>query len=107
VSRDQAAALEVRDRWDGGTVTVTVTGEIDVSTAGVFSARLAEAAGRHPERLVIDMAGVGFLDSAGLSCLVRVRRLLPEHCPVIVRSAQRRVRQVFDLTGLSTVYEFE
>lgn len=86
---------------------MTVTGEIDVGTADLFSARLAEVAGRHPERLVIDMAGVGFMDSAGLSCLVRVRRLLPKDCQVIVRSAQRRVRQVFDLTGLSTAYEFE
>jgi anti-anti-sigma factor len=97
----------VRDRWDGAEVTMTVRGEIDLGTAGVLSARLAEAAGRSPSRLVVDMAGVGFMDSAGLHCFVRVRRVLPANCPLILRSAQRHVRQVFELTGLGTVYDFE
>ncbi len=101
----EAPALEVRDRWDGAEVTMTVRGEIDLSTAEVLSERLAEATGRNPSRLVVDMAGVGFMDSAGLHCFVR--RVLPASCPLILRSAQRHVRQVFELTGLGTVYDFE
>jgi anti-anti-sigma factor len=107
VAADQAPALTVCDRWDDGAATVTVRGEIDAATSGVFLERLSEVVRGNPRRLVIDMAGVGFMDSAGLQAFMRVRGQVPERCPIIVRSAPPRVRQVFDVTGLSTVFGFE
>jgi anti-anti-sigma factor len=107
VVSDHAAVLTVRDRWDGAEVTVTVQGEIDVTTAAVLSGHLGDVVARNPQRLVIDLAGVGFLDSAGLNVFAWVRRQLPEDCPVIVRSAQPRLRQVFEITGLSVAFAFE
>lgn len=101
------AALTVRDRWDGAEATVTVQGEIDVTTAAVLSGHLGEVAAGNPQRLVIDLAGVGFLDSAGLQAFAQLRRELPEGCPIIVRSARPRLRQVFAITGLSAAFVFE
>src|SRR5215510_2930390 len=92
VASDHAPALTVRDRWDGAEATVTVQGEIDVTTAAALSGHWDEVAARNPQRLVIDLAGVGFLDSAGLQAFAQVRRKLPEDCPVIIRSAQPRLR---------------
>jgi len=106
MASDHAAALTVRDRWNGAEATVTVQGEIDATTAAALSGQLDEVAARNPQRLVIDLAGVGFLDSAGLQAFVRVRRQLPENCPVIIRSAQPRLRQVFEITGLSAAFAF-
>jgi stage II sporulation protein AA (anti-sigma F factor antagonist) len=97
----------VRDQWENGAATVAVEGEIDFGTVGVFSARLADVVSRNPKRLVIDMTEVGFLDSSGLHAFVRVRKDLPEHCPVILRAPQCHVRQVFDITGLSPAFIFE
>jgi len=107
VASDHAPALTVRDRWDGAEATVTVQGEIDVTTAAALSGHLGAVAARNPQRLVIDLAGAGFLDSAGLQAFAQVRRKLPEDCPVIVRSAQPRLRQVFEITGLGTAFVFE
>jgi anti-anti-sigma factor len=107
VVSDQASGLTVRDRWDGAEATVTVRGEIDTTTAAALSGRLGEVAARNPQRLVIDLAGVGFLDSAGLQVFAWVRRELPEDCPIIVRSARPRLRQVFQITGLGTAFVFE
>ena len=103
---DQAAELIIRDCWDSFEATVTVHGEVDVTTAAVLSGHLDGVTARSPRRLVIDLAGVGFLDSAGLQAFVRVRRQLPENCPVIIRSAQPRLRQVFEITGLSAAFAF-
>jgi anti-anti-sigma factor len=86
---------------------VTVRGEIDAATASTFCPRLADVAGGSPRRVVIDLAGVGFLDSAGLRAFVRLRKALPGHCPVILRSPHPRTRQVFELTGLGTAFEFQ
>lgn len=107
MASDQAPPLRAWDCWDGGEATVTVQGEIDASTAAVLSELLGEVAARNPRRLVIDLAGAGFIDSAGLRAFVRVRRELPPGCPVVVRSAQPRLRQVFKMTGLSTAFTFE
>jgi len=107
MASDHAAALTVRDRWNGAEVTVTVQGEIDATAAAALSGQLDEVAARNPQRLVIDLAGVGFLDSAGLQAFAHVRGKLPERCAVIIRSAQPRLRQVFEITGLSTAFVFE
>jgi anti-sigma B factor antagonist len=107
VASDHGAALTVCDRWDGTEATVTVQGELDVTAAAALSGHLGAVAARNPRRLVIDLAGVGFLDSAGLQAFARVRRELPEGCPVVIRSAQLRLRQVFEITGLSTAFVFE
>ena len=107
MASDQASALTVRDRWDGAEVTVIVEGEIDVTTAAALSAQLGGVVARNPQRLVIDLAGVGFLDSAGLQAFAQLRRELPEDCPVIIRFARRRLRQVFAITGLGTAFVFE
>ena len=103
----EAPALTVSDQWDGGTATVTVSGELDAATADTFQGHLSAVASHGPSRLVIDLAGVGFVDSAGLRAFVRLRKALPVDCPVTIRSPHRRVQQVFELAGLGTVFEFE
>jgi anti-sigma B factor antagonist len=103
----QASPLTICDQWDDDVATVTVHGEIDLSTVDAFAARLSEIARQNPQRLVIDLTGVGFLDSSGLHAFVRVRRELPEGCPIILRRPQRQVREVFEVTGLSQVFVFE
>lgn len=102
-----APELTVRDQWDHGVATVVVHGEIDLGTVDAFSVSLGEIARRNPQRLVIDLTGVAFLDAAGLHAFVRVRKDLPEQCRIVLRSPRRQVRQVFEITGLSTVFTFE
>jgi anti-sigma B factor antagonist len=107
LTAEQAPGLAIRHSWDGGVATVTVEGEIDASTVGALSACLGDVARQHPRRLVIDLARVSFIDSAGLAGFARMRKALPADCPVVICSAQRRVRQVFNLTGLASVFSFE
>ena len=56
---------------------------------------------------MIDLAGVSFIDSSGLGGFVRIRKALPPGCPVVIRSPQRRIRQLFKITGLDSVIAFE
>jgi anti-sigma B factor antagonist len=87
--------------------TVTVHGEIDLSTVGTFSRLLDDVARNNPRQLVINLTGVDFLDSTGLHAFVRVRKELPEDCPIILRSPPQQIRRVFEITGLSPVFIFE
>ncbi|MFC5288736.1 STAS domain-containing protein [Actinokineospora guangxiensis] len=58
---------------DGDTVVVTVDGELDLATAGVFEAHLTEALATGRARIVVDLTGVSFLGVAGITELLRVR----------------------------------
>jgi anti-sigma B factor antagonist len=107
VAPDQAPALTVSDQWDNGVATVTVHGDIDLSTVGTFSERLDHVARKSPQRLVINLTDVEFLDSTGLHAFVRVRKELPEDCPIVLRSPRQQIRRVFEITGLSPVFVFE
>src|SRR6266571_7602531 len=104
---ERAPALTIGERWDAGVAIATVRGEIDISTAGTLSEHLERLAGKNPQRLVIDLAGVSFIDSSGLGGFVRIRKALPPDCPVVIRSPQRRVRKLFKITGLDSVIAFE
>ena len=88
-------------------VIATVRGEIDITTVSTLSEHLGQLAGKNPRRLVIDLAGVSFIDSSGLGGFVRIRKAMPPECPLVIRSPQRRVRQLFKITGLDSVITFE
>jgi anti-anti-sigma factor len=102
-----APALTIGERWDTGVAIATVCGDIDITTVSTLSEHLGHLARKNPQRLVIDLAGVSFIDSSGLGGFVRIRKALPADCPVVIRSPQRRVRKLFKITGLDSVIAFE
>lgn len=84
-----------------------VQGEIDLATVDAFSSHLGNVVRRSPQRLVVDLTEVAFMDASGLRAFVCARKDLPDHCPIVLRSPRRQVRQVFEVTGLATVFIFE
>lgn len=92
---EKAPSLTVDERWDAGVAIATVHGEIDIDTVAALSDHLGY------------LAGVSFIDSSGLAGFVRIRKTLPPGCPVVIRSPQRRIRQLFKITGLDSVIAFE
>ncbi|MFI1989299.1 STAS domain-containing protein [Actinoplanes sp. NPDC020271] len=78
----------------GDRVTVTVTGEVDMSTAPV----LFQAA--TPDRITgatIDLRAVTFFDSAAIHTLIRLAERFPGALEVFPSD---RVRRVLDISGL-------
>jgi anti-anti-sigma factor len=51
------------------TTTVTVAGELDISTADQLQAYAEEALRSAPRRLVLDLSGVSFFSAAGVTVL--------------------------------------
>jgi anti-anti-sigma factor len=69
----------------GAKVTVIVAGELDITTATSMSRRLQAIGTAHPERLVLDLSGLAFIDVAGARALDETYKALTGECPVIVR----------------------
>ena len=93
--------LQVEVSWAGVVATVTVTGELDLTTATHLTRCFLAVAARHPERLVLDLKGLVFVDVAGARTLHKVPMLLQSECPVNVRQPPPpSARRVFEVTGL-------
>ncbi|MCU1393792.1 MAG: anti-sigma factor antagonist [Ilumatobacteraceae bacterium] len=75
---------------------LVVCGDIDLATVDVLEAAIAavRSAG-HPD-LVIDLAGVGFVDSRGLRALLTAQQT----GPVSLRRPSIAVRRLLQLTGV-------
>ena len=64
------------DRQNGGAVVVHLVGELDLYTAPEVRTVLLELATEQPERLVIDLSEVDFVDSTALGVLIEARTTL-------------------------------
>ncbi len=85
------------------------TAEIDLRTAGDFTAEIAAAMERadevHAERLTLDLDAVTFIDSMGVGALIDARARCEEHgCRLDLTNAHRPVRMAFDVLGLLTAF---
>jgi anti-sigma B factor antagonist len=97
--------LKVGTREDGGRTVVDVVGEIDVYTAPTLRERLSELVAEGKYHLVVDLEGVGFLDSTGLGVLVGgLKRVRAHDGSLALVCTQERILKVFRITGLTKVF---
>jgi anti-sigma B factor antagonist len=96
--------ISVQD-GDGGTVTVTVEGEVDVATAPALRDELYRLIDRGTKRIVVDLGGMEFIDSTGLGVFVgALKRSREGGGELELRSLRPPARKIFDITGLSTAF---
>ncbi|MFE9580026.1 STAS domain-containing protein [Nocardia sp. NPDC006044] len=94
----ESRALQVRLNWVGTTAVLTARGEVDAASAPQLQSGIEEALDRTPPVLVIDLSGVGFFGSAGLSVLLLALEKLAKDSLRVVASPQ--VRRPIEVTGL-------
>jgi anti-sigma B factor antagonist len=94
------------DTVDDRTHVITVSGEIHVSTAPTFSRRLNDAIGQGKTAVVLDLAGVTFIDSTGLSVLLNgLRRVTRRGGRMAIVCTNPTVLRLFEITRLDTTFE--
>lgn len=101
-----AGTLTVDVDREGHVTVIHVTGEVDLATAPTLDEALndLENEGRP---LIVDLSDVSFLDSSGLSVLVKARQRLekPDGANGLRLVVTRPViRRVFEVTGLAEVF---
>lgn len=91
---------------DGSSVVITVSGEIDHTTADRVAEAFEGASQHAGAHVVLDLAKVTFVDSAGLRALVRIERRARDRVRTIrIASPPDHVRAVFRLSGLEPLLD--
>lgn len=102
---DAPATLELSVSDEGGETVVAATGELDVTTAPELRERLTALIGAGSTTILLDLAGVTFVDSTALSVLVAaLKRLRQADGDLQLSSPLPSVRRVFEITGLTRLF---
>jgi anti-sigma B factor antagonist len=91
---------------DEKTVQLRVRGEIHATTAPEFSERLNDAIATGKTGVILDLTGVEFIDSTGLSVLLNgLRRVTRARGTMVLACANPTVLRLFEITKLDSTFE--
>ena len=78
-------------------------GSLDLLATGEFLQQAAPVLDDRIERLVLDLAGMTFLDCAGVRALAIASCYAPSDCPVIIRSLSPPARRITTVLGIDDI----
>lgn len=98
--------LEHSVRQQGAATIVAASGTVDAVTAPRFAEALQNEVAAGHAKVVVDLAGVGYISSAGLrAVLAAVKAARAAGGDVRLAGAVPAVAQVFDLAGFASILE--
>jgi anti-sigma B factor antagonist len=100
--------LRIESRREGDAMVISLNGELDLASAPDLERELRDAEAGEPARVVIDLKGLGFMDSTGLQALLRAReRAGSSQYELVLRRGSHQVQRVFELTKTVDAFSFE
>jgi len=99
--------MELQTHEDGSVTVLTVTGDLVIGDAeSTFKKTVTRLLEEGHTRLLVDLSGVGFLDSSGLGALVRaLTQSQKEGGQTKLLHAGPQIRKLLQMTKLDSVFE--
>jgi anti-anti-sigma factor len=96
--------LQVSAERDQKAQTLSLAGELDVSTSAILIEEFARAVGQRPSRIDVDLGKLTYIDSVGLSVLVTAHYQCRDAQIVLeFRRPNIFIKRVLEVTGLAEV----
>ena len=101
---DVELVVDRQDEHDAAVL--ALRGELDVEGGSALREALLDAIGEGGRRVVVDLEGVDFIDSAGLGVLVGgLKRARSNDGDLVLVCTGKTVLKVLEMTGLTRVFE--
>ncbi len=95
------AEFQVEVRREGSAAVIAISGELDLASGPRLEQELA-ALNSDITLVVVDLRQLEFMDSTGLSIIVRAHQRLAEHdCELSLVRGSPQVQRLLDLTGVA------
>lgn len=92
--------LAIQWRQDAHGVVLALRGEVDLATAPQVEQAIVDAVSQGFSQIVVDLAGVEFVDSVGLSMLIRAQRHAESNRgSLILRDLRPQTRRLLEVSG--------
>ena len=99
------AVMTVKCELREGTMFLMPEGDIDLNGSPNLRQELKKAQAAKPQRLVIDLTGVPYMDSSGVATLVEAMQMARRSgSKLVLCGMQDRVRSIFEIARLDTVF---
>jgi anti-sigma B factor antagonist len=96
------STFEATVRNRGGVSVIDLHGEIDIGAEGSLAAAYTEAASSDPKAVVLNFAGVDYINSTGIALIVGVlARARKERRAISACGLMEHYREIFQITRLS------
>jgi anti-sigma B factor antagonist len=83
---------------------VRLGGELDLYNAPQVRSALADACAESPERIVVDLGEVEFIDSTALGILIETRTKLPNRDGFLLAAPGLETRRALQISGLDKLF---
>jgi anti-anti-sigma factor len=97
--RDKIMAFSTNLQISNNIAQITLSGELDASTAPLFKQEVEEAATQNLKRLVLFIHDLKYLSSAGLRVLIFAKQKMGAKVDIYIVGAQEMVQETIENTG--------
>ncbi len=104
----QSEELEIHREDKDGVTILRPIGDIDLGRAPALRVTLTKIQGSKPERLIIDLSEVPYMDSSGVATLVEAMQVARRYKGKLILCAmQEKVRAIFEIARLEMVFSIK
>ena len=97
--------MEIKKEINGKTLTVSVSGRLDTSTAPELEKQLGDLAG--VDDLILDFDNLEYISSAGLRGILKAQKIMNKQGSMKLVNVNDCVMEIFDITGFSDILNIE
>jgi anti-anti-sigma factor len=98
--------MKVKTQNYNGVTVIELQGELDSDVAELFRNTITDVITKHKTGIVLDMRGVGFIDSVGLEQLLWVRDWCNENkCELRLAGLDENCARILEITRLASEFD--
>ena len=98
--------LNIVKNQNGANLTVSLEGRLDTSTAPQLEGELRQLLDG-TNGLVIDMAKLAYISSAGLRVLLTTHKTMSKKGGMTIKNVNKDIMEIFDVTGFADILNIE
>jgi len=98
--------LQIDAQPEEGGAVLRLAGDLNMHTCSELRTKLLELIEQQPGRLIVDLSGVGYIDSSGVGTMIEAKRRLERTGGrIVLAGLQARVRSVFEIARLDRYFK--